>query len=60
MTVQGNPPVFLEPHGPLVTTRGGEYLFLPGLAALAAIAGERRMAAALARRPEPVGAREAE
>jgi Dyp-type peroxidase family len=60
MTVQGNPPVFLEPHGPLVTTRGGEYLFLPGLAALAAIAGERRMAAAPARRPEPVGAREAE
>lgn len=60
MTIQGDPPAFLEPHEPLVTTRGGEYLFLPGLTALAAIAGERRMVAAPARRPQPVGACEAE
>jgi Dyp-type peroxidase family len=60
MTIQGDPPVFLEPHEPLVTTRGGEYLFLPGVTALAAIAGERRVAAAPAPRPQPVGACEAE
>jgi hypothetical protein len=44
MTVQGDPPVFLEPHEPLVSTRGGEYLFLPGLTALGAIASRRRAA----------------
>lgn len=42
MTIQGDPPVMFRAgpeRGPLVTTRGGEYLFLPGLAALAALAG---------------------
>ncbi len=34
MTVQGNPPFFLSPQPSFVTTRGGEYLFVPGLAAL--------------------------
>jgi hypothetical protein len=43
MTVQGDPPVFLEGHDSFVSTRGGEYLFLPGLTALGAIAAERRM-----------------
>jgi Dyp-type peroxidase family len=38
MTVQGDPPFFLGPQGCFVTTRGGEYLFVPGITALAAIA----------------------
>jgi Dyp-type peroxidase family len=38
MTVQGDPPFFLGPQRPFVTTRGGEYLFVPGITALAAIA----------------------
>jgi Dyp-type peroxidase family len=38
MTVQGEPPFFLAPQGPFVTTKGGEYLFVPGMTALAAIA----------------------
>jgi deferrochelatase/peroxidase EfeB len=38
MTVQGAPPFFLGPQRCLVTTRGGEYLFVPGITALAAIA----------------------
>ena len=37
MTIQGKPPFFLA-QGPFVTTRGGEYLFVPGITALAAIA----------------------
>jgi len=28
----------LSPQGPFVTTRGGEYLFMPGIAALRALA----------------------
>jgi Dyp-type peroxidase family len=39
MTVQGDPPFMLGPQGPFVTTRGGEYLFMPGIAALRALAG---------------------
>jgi Dyp-type peroxidase family len=39
MTVQGEPPFFLEPQAPFVTTRGGGYLFVPGLLALAELAG---------------------
>jgi Dyp-type peroxidase family len=39
MTVQGEPPFLLAPQLPFVTTRGGEYLFVPGIAALAALAG---------------------
>ena len=31
MTVEGDPPFFLGPQGPFVTTRGGEYLFVPGM-----------------------------
>jgi Dyp-type peroxidase family len=38
MTVQGDPPFFFSPMGPFVTTRGGEYLFVPGMTGLAAIA----------------------
>jgi Dyp-type peroxidase family len=34
MTIQGAPPRFLHPLPPVVTTRAGEYFFLPGLAAL--------------------------
>jgi Dyp-type peroxidase family len=39
MTVPGHPPRFLAPQEQLVTTRGGEYLFVPGIAALRAMAG---------------------
>ena len=38
MTVPGDPPFMLGPQGPFVTTRGGEYLFMPGIAALRALA----------------------
>jgi Dyp-type peroxidase family len=34
MVVPGSPPAFLAPQRQLVTMRGGEYLFVPGLAAL--------------------------
>ena len=36
--VQGTPPTFVQPTKPLVTCRGGEYFFLPGIAALKRIA----------------------
>ena len=35
---QGNPPTFVQPTTPVVTCRGGEYFFLPGIAALKRIA----------------------
>jgi Dyp-type peroxidase family len=38
MTIQGDPPFFFSPQGPFVTTRGGEYLFVPGITGLAAVA----------------------
>jgi Dyp-type peroxidase family len=38
MTIQGDPPFFLSPQAAFVKTRGGEYLFVPGISALAAIA----------------------
>jgi Dyp-type peroxidase family len=38
MTLQGWPPRFLDPLPTFVTTGGGEYLFLPGLDGLAALA----------------------
>jgi Dyp-type peroxidase family len=38
MTIQGRRPFFLAPQQPLVTTRGGEYLFVPGVTALGALA----------------------
>jgi Dyp-type peroxidase family len=38
MTIQGRRPFFLAPQQPLVTTRGGAYLFVPGIAALRALA----------------------
>jgi Dyp-type peroxidase family len=38
MTVRGRPPFMLGPQAPFVTTRGGGYLFVPGLRALAALA----------------------
>jgi Dyp-type peroxidase family len=39
MTVQGDPPFMLSPQPAFVNTRGGEYLFVPGLAALRFLAG---------------------
>jgi len=44
MTIQGkppDPPFFLAPQAAFVKTRGGEYLFVPGLRALSAIAAGR-------------------
>ncbi len=38
MTVHGEPPVTLSPQEPFVITKGGEYLFLPGMRALHALA----------------------
>ncbi|MBJ7329242.1 MAG: Dyp-type peroxidase [Solirubrobacteraceae bacterium] len=41
MVIQAHPPdapFYLSPQGPFVTTRAGEYLFAPGIAALAALA----------------------
>jgi Dyp-type peroxidase family len=38
MTIQGRPPFMLAPQAQFVTARGGEYLFVPSLTALAAIA----------------------
>jgi Dyp-type peroxidase family len=38
MTVQGDPLFMLAPQQSFVTTRGGEYLFVPGIAALRALA----------------------
>ena len=38
MTIQGARPFFLAPQQNFVTTRGGEYLFVPGMRALRAIA----------------------
>jgi Dyp-type peroxidase family len=38
MVVQGDPPAVLRSHPPLVWTLGGEYLFMPGLVALRALA----------------------
>lgn len=38
MTIEGAPPFFLAPQESFVATRGGEYLFAPGITALGAIA----------------------
>ncbi|MDX6691563.1 MAG: hypothetical protein QOG15_3020 [Solirubrobacteraceae bacterium] len=38
MTIQGKPPFFLAPQDVFVKTRGGEYLFVPGITALGALA----------------------
>jgi Dyp-type peroxidase family len=38
MTIQGSPPFFLTPQEVFVRTRGGEYLFVPGMTGLAALA----------------------
>ena len=38
MTIQGDPPFFLSPMEKFVETRGGEYLYVPGMTALAALA----------------------
>lgn len=38
MVVQGRPPCYITPQEQFVTTRAGEYLFVPGITALAAIA----------------------
>ncbi|MHB8243297.1 MAG: Dyp-type peroxidase [Solirubrobacteraceae bacterium] len=46
MTVQGDPPFFISPQPSFVTTRGGEYLFVPGLAALRFLASGARAGSA--------------
>ena len=38
LTIQGEPPLYLRPPRPLTVTRGGGYLFYPGIRALRAIA----------------------
>ena len=38
MTIHGDPPFFLAPQAPFVKTKGSEYLFVPGISALAALA----------------------
>jgi Dyp-type peroxidase family len=38
MVVQGEQPFYLAPQRPFVTLKGGEYLFVPGIAALRALA----------------------
>jgi Dyp-type peroxidase family len=38
MTIQGEKPFFLAPQEAFVITRGGEYLFVPGISALQALA----------------------
>ncbi|MFP5361211.1 MAG: Dyp-type peroxidase [Thermoleophilia bacterium] len=38
MTIQGEKPFFLSPQEAFVVTRGGEYLFVPGISGLRAIA----------------------
>jgi Dyp-type peroxidase family len=43
MTIQGSPPRFVPMHS-FVTTRGGEYFFAPGIAALRRLAGLHRAA----------------
>jgi Dyp-type peroxidase family len=40
MTVPGNPPFFLGPLSRVVTTRGGEYYFTPGINGLRHLAGD--------------------
>ena len=40
MTVQGRPPWFVAAVPRLVTTKGGDYFFLPGIRALRRISGE--------------------
>jgi Dyp-type peroxidase family len=40
MTIQGDPPVIFESRRPLVYMRGGEYLFLPAISALATLADD--------------------
>jgi hypothetical protein len=37
MTIPGSPPVFVAPLRRVVTVRGGEYLFVPGIRALEAL-----------------------
>ncbi len=40
MTIAGRPPYFVHPLPRLVTVRGGEYFFLPGIAALRYLAAD--------------------
>ena len=47
LTVQGIPPKFVAAGGPMVVTRGTEYLFAPGMAALRKLAAGRFGAAAV-------------
>lgn len=41
VTIQGDPPHFVEAQAPVVLTRGCEYLLMPGLAALRGLASGR-------------------
>ncbi len=39
MTINGAPPRFVSPPADVVTVRGGEYLFVPGISALRTLTG---------------------
>jgi Dyp-type peroxidase family len=41
MTIPGEPPQLLHPQPELVTTRGGDYFFVPGIAALQSLGAPR-------------------
>jgi len=55
MTVPGRPPRFLGPLPEFITTKGGEYLFIPGLQGLRTIAAGITRGSELRRRHPQIG-----